>query len=123
MALDLGTQRVGLAISDAKQEVTFIRPEFERDSTLISFLRAMIQDEKIVGLLVGIPRHLSGENSQQTLKVLEEIGTLREALELSIVGMDERFSTKEAQKSSPKRERVDSRAAQILLETYLNQQR
>lgn len=122
LALDLGTRRVGLAISDEKQRVAFQRTEieYERESTLFEHLQEIIQKEKIVGLLVGLPLTLSGESSIQTKKVLRQIQKLKTIFPLPIQLMDERWTTQQAKTSANSKAPLDSRAAQILLENYLD---
>ncbi|MEK9160294.1 MAG: Holliday junction resolvase RuvX [Patescibacteria group bacterium] len=117
LALDLGTKRTGVAVSDKDQQIAFLRDELEHDgdADLLAQLEKLLAGEPIVGILAGVPLYLSGENSPQTEKVLKQIDLL-EKFALPIQKIDERFSTVEA--FAPKMKVVDSRSAQIILENY-----
>lgn len=125
MALDLGTRRTGVAISDAGQRVAFARPELEHhsDKDLKEQLEALIHLEGGVGgILVGLPTKLSGEASLQTEKVRVSLAVLA-ALGLPIEEMDERWTSRFAEDLQGFRTdelHHDSRAAQILLENHLD---
>jgi len=119
LSLDLGTRRTGVSVSDVDQKIAFLRDEIEHESTdeLLNVLKKLCSEEKMVGILAGLPLHMSGAKSEQTERVLQQIETLK-ILELPIETIDERLSTKEA--FAPKMKVVDSRAAQILLENFFN---
>lgn len=119
LALDLGTRRTGLALSDEKQKIAFLREEIEHENKeeLLTRLQEFIKTEKPVGLLVGLPLRLSGEKSPQTKKTEEQIEAIKQSFKLPLQSIDERWSTRMA--ASPGIKIVDSRSAQILLETYL----
>ncbi len=123
LALDLGTRRTGVALSDPAQKVAFARPEWEHsnDQELLNILRKFVTQENIVGLLLGRPTKLSGEETLQT-QTVEETADQLSTLGLPLEFIDERLSTEFAQnlhgfKTDEKHH--DSRAAQILLENYL----
>ena len=123
LALDLGTRRTGIAVSDLGQKVAFARPELEHasDAELLQQLRVLLKQESIVGVLVGMPLKLDGKESVQTKRVRETVRGL-ETLELPILPVDERWSSHFAENLHgffTKEHYHDSRAAQIFLETYL----
>lgn len=120
LALDLGTRRTGVAITDETQSIAFLRDEIEHTNNeeLYFALQKLIAEEKVVGLLVGFPTHLSGEASEQTERVQNQIDELKNRFSLPLVQMDERLSSRQAADIQSKV--VDSRAAHILLDTYLN---
>lgn len=117
LALDLGTKRTGVSVSDKDQTVAFLRDELihDSDADLLDQLTKFLAGETIAGILVGVPLYLSGENSPQTEKVLKQIEKL-ETFGLPIQQIDERFSSMEA--FAPKMKVVDSRSAQIILENF-----
>jgi putative Holliday junction resolvase len=120
LALDLGTRRTGVAISDATQKVAFLRDELEHTSNaeLLTKLRTLLSGEVVVGIVAGLPLRLGGEASPQTEKVREQIALIQAEFGLPLETIDERFSTQEAK--APKMKVVDSRSAQILLENYIS---
>jgi putative Holliday junction resolvase len=120
LSLDLGTKRTGIALSDASQRVSFPRDEIEHTGLddLIDQLGVLITNEKVVGVLVGLPLTLSGTESEQTRIAKDWSQKISEKFNLPVDSMDERFTTQEAYKKMNSKT-VDSDVAQILLEHYL----
>lgn len=119
LALDLGMRRTGVALTDAKQRVVFVREEWscKTEDELFLLFVDFLKKEKIVGILVGYPLNLDGQITEQTEWVEKIIMHFGRLTELPIQKCDERFSTEAAKKY--KKGLVDSEAAQWLLETYL----
>ena len=123
LALDLGTRRTGVALSDSKQRVAFARPEIEHknENEAIEQIKNLCKKEELIGLVIGLPVKLDGSETKQTDQVKILIKKL-EVLGLPILTVDERLSTefaKDLHGFESKELYVDSRSAQILLETYL----
>ena len=120
-ALDLGENWIGLAVSDFDQAVVFRREEWKyEEGNFMDRLSKWIAEEQIVGVLVGMPLSLSGESSEQTSKIKKLFEEIKTVLNVPVESMDERFTSKEADKKIKKGSRNDSEAAAILLETYLS---
>ena len=113
LALDYGKQRIGVAITDQEQSVAFPRETISKDH--LNRIKTLIQDEKIVLLIVGIPLSLSGEETAQTTETREFIEKLRD-FDVPIELIDERWTTIQATLSGGD----DAVAAQIILKTYLD---
>ncbi len=124
LALDIGTRRTGVAICDPAQKVAFMRPELmhQTDEELQDQLEKLIKGEKVGACLIGIPLSMDGLETEQTTKVRKFIETFTEKFKMPIETMDERLTSIQAQKDM-KQTVVDSRAAQILLETYIASKR
>lgn len=123
LALDIGTKRTGLSISDEDQSVAFTRPELSHstEQELLTSLQSFVEDEAIKGVIVGLPLNLEGKETEQTSKTKSTIKKLESFLSIPIISMDERLTTKQAKQKQEKPEHyVDSLAAQILLETYFS---
>ncbi len=92
--LDVGTKTIGLAICDAGWHFagpceTISRTKFTKD---LEQLRAFVDREHIVGLVVGLPLNLDGSDSPRTQSVRSFTRNLL-ALGLPILLWDERWST------------------------------
>jgi putative holliday junction resolvase len=123
IALDLGTRRTGLAISDEKQRMSFPRDEILHTSSegLLEKLQIIIDEEQVTGIIVGIPLDTNANESKQTVSTNEVIKKISHKFKLPIYKIDERFTTDEAKRlESPKNTPIDSNAAMILLENYLS---
>lgn len=124
LALDAGTRRTGVALCDAKQRVAFARQEIEHQNLeeALKQIQNLCEEEEIVGILIGLPVKLDGSETEQTALVRKFIQKL-ELIQRPIQTMDERLSTefaKDLHGFEAKEIHVDSRSAQILLETYLS---
>jgi putative Holliday junction resolvase len=129
LGIDPGTKRCGIAVSDSAQSMAFPRPALARDSTLIERLSALVDDEGIGAIIIGLPVALSGNETASTIdaqQLFEEV--LERISDIPVLQCDERLTTVEAQKSlseaglraKDQRSRVDSAAAVIMLQNYLD---
>ena len=114
VALDYGSARTGVAVSDATG--TLARPvtTVERAATDAGFakLLAVIVAEGPELVVVGMPLTLRGEHGEQAQETEEFVERLRAAVELPVETYDERFTSVLAGGD-------DARAAAHLLESYL----
>ena len=130
LALDVGTKRIGLAVSDplgltAQGLGVLERKDWDRDLTRLEEIARSYQVQEI---LVGLPRHMDGRPGEQVEEILALAQALSEALGAEVSTWDERLSTVEAERLliqadlSRKRRRrvVDQVAATIILQAYLD---
>ena len=123
--LDVGTRTVGVAICDAEWRFagpleTIRRTKFTQD---LAILRAIVEREHLLGLIVGLPLSMDGSDSPRTQSVRAFARNLA-PLCLPVLLWDERWSTQaveramiEADVSRAKRaERVDALAAAHILQ-------
>ncbi len=121
MGLDLGSRRTGVAITDIKQSIIFLREEVQHTNKedLLKQLQELCQNENPVGAVLGLPRLMSGKDSEQTEKTRAMGEYLMESLKLPYIWVDERLSSHLAQKDLPKGALLDSQAARLILELHL----
>jgi putative holliday junction resolvase len=120
LALDYGSARTGVAVSDPTGTVA--RPlgvvEAAASEQGIARLAELARQEGVDRVVVGLPVTLRGERGAQAEETDRFVELLREALDLPIESFDERFTTKLAQArntSAPE----DAVAAAHLLASYL----
>lgn len=129
LGVDTGTVRVGLAVCDADRIIASPleireRAGSERDA---AYFRAVITREQVVGLVVGLPLHTSGNEGIKSREARAFGKWLQEITGLPVVFADERFSTAfadsvmwEAGLTHKKRKaRRDAVAAQIMLQAFI----
>ncbi len=129
MALDYGEKRIGLALSDplkifAKPYRVLANLGFD---SLVAELKDIIAQQRVDLLLVGIPYAIDGGNTPKTDETLAIFEQLKTALDVKIIGWDERYSSDEAHKELKKmgyswqeaRNLVDAMAAAMILKSYL----
>ncbi len=132
-AVDLGKVRVGLAVADELGLMAHPRPYLDgRDQRRVVFLLARLAEtEGITVFVVGLPRQLNGKEgvaAQRVRRFAEALGA-RTAARVELI--DEWLSTREAHArlreqgatTREARERVDSAAAAVLLQSWLDGQR
>ena len=129
LGIDPGTRRCGIAVTNAERTMAFPRPAFSRDPSLLERLAALVDDESIATIVLGRPLALSGNQTSSTRDadaLFDEVSARFATLE--VVQCDERLTTVQAQRSLSQaglkardhRERVDSAAAVIMLQNYLD---
>jgi putative Holliday junction resolvase len=122
VALDYGSARTGVAVSDPTG--TLARPlgVIERAGTAAGLERLveLIAAEGADRVIVGMPLTLSGERGEQAVETEEFLDTLRRAIDVPVEGFDERFTTDLAEQDLGSRNLPpDARAAAHLLTSYL----
>jgi putative Holliday junction resolvase len=132
LALDNCYRRIGMAVSDAEGEFAFpagtlTRRGLARD---LEALAEVIRERGVTRLVVGLPLHLSGRAGPEAQAARGFADALARATGLPVDLLDERWSTREAERAiratqprrgrrERERERVDAAAAALLLQTWL----
>jgi putative holliday junction resolvase len=128
--IDYGTVRIGIALTDREQQwvspwKVYTRVNKARDA---EFFRAFVHEEQIVQLVVGLPLHLSGDESAKSYESRQFGEWLGQETSIPVIYFDERFSSLEAEQMlgarqkmtrKQKKRRLDAVAAQVLLQAYL----
>jgi len=128
LGIDPGTKRCGIAIANTARTMAFPRPAIARDGHTLDRLHELIDVEEVGAVVIGRPIALSGNETSSTKDADELFVQLRERLTVPVIQWDERLTTRDAQKSLSEagltsresRERVDSAAAVIMLQNYLD---
>lgn len=134
LALDVGSKRIGVAVSDelgltAQPVLTLERRRNTRED--LRSLARLARRFNAVGVVVGKPLRLSGESSQRFTKTQAFAEELGELSGLPIHYWDERLTTVEAHhilyeaghKRQEHRRLVDQVAATLILQSFLDDHR
>ena len=129
LAIDYGSKRVGVAITDS---LKIIASGLATVSTnkIYSFLEEVIDNEKISHIVIGLPKNLDNSNTDSTYEISVFINKLKQLYTHIIIdSIDERFTSSMAKKAilssgvNKKRRRdkalVDQVSATIILQSYL----
>lgn len=123
LALDYGSARTGVAVSDPTG--TLARPlEVVENASAPAGLRhlaELVEREGVERIVVGLPVTLRGERGAQAEETEAFVSALRGVTEVPIESFDERFTTKLAE-AQPSEAPPDAVAAAHLLSTYLEWQ-
>lgn len=142
LGVDFGRRRLGLALSD--HSATLARPwrvvdagatpaaSAEAIASVISASRANADDDIDIGaIVVGLPRRLNGDDTDQTQPARDFASQLATLTGLDVRLQDERLTSREAESRLALREsdwrkrksRLDAAAAAIILQDYLDARR
>ena len=134
--IDYGTARIGVAISDISQHWASPLETWQCSGTTMSssdeaHFKKLATAEELVGWVVGLPLHISGQPSEKSVEAIAFGNWLSEKTGLGVNWIDERFTTAAAREilnasslSGKKRKaKLDQIAAQVILKTYLESDR
>ncbi len=133
LALDIGTVRIGLAVSDGLQispnPLPFLSVKGMADEGIVREVGKWVSARGIVGLVIGLPLSLNGDKNDHARRIESLAGKMAQSVGLPVALVDERFTSHEAESLirekgyhwRRKKELVDSIAAYLILESYLMQ--
>lgn len=134
VGVDLGSRRIGVAVSDASGSMAFPRPYIERGrerATDHQAIAAVVEEVGADVVVVGLPLSLDGSRGPAAQIAAEEADALAALLApggVRVETFDERLTTVTADAAlgaagTPARQRrlrVDSAAAAVLLQSWLD---
>jgi len=133
LAVDPGSKRVGLAISDPTGTIAqaLATVEAAPSETLASRLGEIARDKEATRIIVGLPRRMDGSYGPEAKSARELADSLRKASGLPVELVDERLTTVAAERSliaggvrrAKRRVTVDRVAAALLLQSHLDSKR
>jgi putative Holliday junction resolvase len=134
LALDLGSKRIGVAVSDAGGVLATPRTTVERSRDRARDHRRiaeLVAGEEAATVVVGLPLSLDGKTGPAAEAVLAEVAELAAVLAVPVVTHDERLTTVTAHDQlrsagmdgRRRRSVVDQQAAAVLLQSWLDAQR
>lgn len=133
LSIDYGKKRTGIAVSDPLQIIANGLTTVET-SGLFDFLKEYLDKEDVECIVVGLPKQMSGELSENMKRIEPFVNRLKKLYpDISVEYYDERFSSKMAHQAMidgglKKRDRqnkelVDEISATIILQGYMESKR
>lgn len=119
LGIDYGSKRIGLAISDESQTLARELTIWSPKEFWLKILD-LVEQENIKRVIIGLPLNMSGEDTQSTIYAKQFAEKLKKQTEVAVDFMDERLSSVMAQSIPGGHVNVDSLAAQIILQNYLD---
>jgi len=131
LGIDYGEKRIGLAITDdlfltAQPLQTITYKELD---AAIREIKRLTEERGVKKIVVGIPTTLSGEEGKKAKEALFFIKKLEEGIRnIKMKTWDERFTTSQAERvmidagvrRKKRKEKIDSLAASIMLQSYVD---
>jgi len=130
LGIDYGSKRIGLSFGDELGVATPLPALIEIDEKRrLDSLAAIIQQRRITDVVIGWPLNMDDSVGPKAREVERFAERLRIDFSLPVHLVDERLTSSEAESSIPKHRRrevrasgiVDSRAATLILQDYLDQ--
>lgn len=125
LALDVGRARIGLAVANNVARIASPLVALANDEQFVSTLQKLISDNNVSELIVGWPRGLDGQETDQTHYVGTFIARLKSSLDVPIHQQDEALTSVKAEAELQRRRtayskgEIDSLSAVYILEDYL----
>jgi len=133
LAIDMGSKRVGLAVSDELRLTVRTLPALPRTpwKRLLSSLAELCEQFDVRSIVLGLPLRLDGTEGDAAQEVRRLGRNLQLSLKLPLFFQDERLTSKDAESSLRERgfqaveisDRVDGEAASIILSDFLEAQK
>ena len=130
IGLDVGTKRIGVAISDELFLTAQGMDTIHRQSPASDFdrIKNIVKERDVSEIVVGLPLNMDGSYSAKTKEVVEFVDSLSKTVNLPVKTWDERLTTVQAERvllaadvSRAKRRKVtDKLAAQLILQSYMD---
>jgi putative Holliday junction resolvase len=128
--IDYGSRRVGIAVSDPLQVLARGLCTLENDAGLFDRIRAIVQEEGVVRVVVGLPYAPDGGLGEKAREVEGFMRELRKVLDVPLDTWDESYSSNNARamfreagmgkKKRQEKGRVDRMAASLMLQEFLD---
>lgn len=124
IGFDWGLRRTGVAISDETRGFIFVRPPIV-DGEMARQMASVAKQEKVVGIIIGLPLRSDGSESETTKMVRNVANQVAEYTDLPICFIDETLTSSTAAEETKLhtikdiKEKLDSESARIILENAI----
>ena len=134
IGLDLGSARIGVAVTDSGQRLATGVDRIDRSgdrSTDHAAVALLVEEYEAVGVVVGLPLSMSGRAGSAARAISQEVAELRRMLAVDVDTVDERLTTVSAardlkaagRKARDQRGVIDQTAAAVLLQSWVDRRR
>lgn len=128
LGVDFGRARIGLAISDELGLLAHPLETIAADADAAKRVAEIARERNVARIVVGLPRHMSGDVGTSAEDALAFAAKLRELAGCEVVTEDERLTTiaanralrESGQRTRDSRKYVDQVAAQMILQNHLD---
>lgn len=131
VALDLGTKRIGVAVSDLSGTIATPRTVIQRSGSKTrdhQVVKALIEEEEAELLIVGLPLNMNGSYGPAAKGAVAEAAEMASVVGVPVETFDERLTTVSADRAlmeanisaTNRRKLVDKVAAAVMLQAWLD---
>ncbi len=132
MAIDYGKRRTGIAVTDELQLIAGGLTAIDT-TKLFEFIMEYIKKEQVERIVVGLPKQMNNENSENMSRIEPFVNRLRKIIDIPVEYYDERFTSVLAQRTilesgigkmaRRNKKLVDEISATIILQSYMESRR
>lgn len=125
ISLDVGGQRIGVAAANAVARIARPLTTLTHDEQIMETLQRLCATEDAAAIVVGLPRNLSGEHTDQTRIVEDFVLDMKQLINLPVYWQDEAVTSRKAEEELKARRKpyakgdIDALAATYILEDFL----
>ena len=135
LGFDLGTRTLGISISDVTGSIATVydtlRFEDSDYDSIIPKIKDIVSKENVSIIVLGLPKNMNNTIGDRALTTLEFKKKLEDNMDVEVIMQDERLTTVEATNymlktdisRKKRKKKIDSLAANIILQTYLDKRR
>lgn len=130
LGLDLGTKRIGVAVSDSLNIIAQSVGTIERRSIKndIKKIQDLIREYSASKLIVGLPLNMNGTEGKSANLAFNFVSELKKEIDVDVEMIDERLTTAQGERifleadlsRGKRRKNIDKIAAQLILQNYLD---
>lgn len=127
MALDIGSERTGVAIARAGLGIATPLQLLEQDSNLPTQVAGLVKSESVTTLVIGLPRNLQGDKTDQTRLIEVQAAEIKRHVEVPVYFVDEALTSVKAEEElhakgiQADKGQIDMLAATYILEDFLRE--
>ena len=128
LGIDYGDTRIGIALSDPLQIITKPYITLKNNSDFFVKLESIVNEKEVKTIVVGYPYGMKGQITKQAKKVDSFIDRLKQNIDIDVIKVDERLSSKSAEnllkkqgfKTGHNKSMIDDISAAIILQEYID---
>lgn len=127
LALDVGGQRIGVASANAVARLAGPLMTIQNSGNIIEEITKLISRYDAAALVIGLPRGLDGQHTDQTRAIEDFVMKLKQHITLPVYWQDEAVTSRQAEAELQARGKpyqkgdIDALAATYILEDFLNE--
>ena len=119
LGIDHGTKRVGLAVARGGVRIAYPLGTLVNNEQLLAELQSVIDEEKIGLIVLGLPRNLKAQDTDQT-RLVRQFSKDLKTLGVKVDFQDETTTTERAVEKGAGKADKDAWAAALILQDYLD---
>jgi putative Holliday junction resolvase len=127
VALDVGGKRIGVATANAVARIAHPLETLDHNEEIMQTIQGLVAREQAAMVVIGFPRNLSGQETEQTRTIQRFGNELENHLSVPIHWQDESVTSRKAEAELEQRGKpfvkgdIDALAATYILEDFLSE--